>query len=165
MWSDGFRAAKVIYEFAFSYGAFGYGHSNQLKNTDCTIFEAVSNSLFPRIANEPDESTDSCFNVRLPKKLHLMTINSFVFEKPKQAERMGKKLVEPEKLAKPRVFTANHVEFQNGVPVYCKVNMNIHQKGKPPEAKEVLNLGLSLIDYDLQSSRRSSTKRTANSFA
>ena len=129
MWTDGFRAAKIIYEFAFAYGTFGYGHSNQLKNTDCTIFEAVSNSLFPRIANEADEPTESCFNVRLPKKLHLMTMNSFVFEKPKESESIRGRKVEPDKLAKPRIFTAHQVEFQNGVPIHCKVNMNIHQKG------------------------------------
>lgn len=131
-----FSVAKVVFEFAFSYGAFGYGHSNQLKNTDCTIFEAVQNSIFPRLATGPKDNTESYFKVYIPAKLHLLSLNSYIFEAPKkdiEKEMEDMKKINPLKKGRPRIFNAHQVEFQNGFPVHCKVNMNIYQKGNNNE--------------------------------
>lgn len=39
LWSDGIKVGKIYCEYAFSYGYFGYGHSNYLKNPNNPIME------------------------------------------------------------------------------------------------------------------------------
>lgn len=39
LWSDGINVGKMYCEYSFSYGYFGYGHSNYLKNPKNPIME------------------------------------------------------------------------------------------------------------------------------
>ena len=130
IWQDGLHAATLAIEYAFAYGLYGFGHSNQLKNTQSSIFEAVSHSMFPRLRLSDDDLIDNRFNIRIPKKLQVMTLNSFVLQNEEGSIPKRKKGKDyDEDNFSPRPFRMHQVEFNHGFPVYAKVNMQIHQKG------------------------------------
>jgi len=134
IWADGLHAATLAFEYAYSYGRYGYGHSNQLKNTASSIFEAVSHSMFPRLRLSDDDLIDNRFNIRIPKKLQTMTLNSFVLETdeggpgPGSHRRATAGDFDEDNFV-PRPFRMHQVELSHGFHVYDKVNMQIHQKG------------------------------------
>lgn len=119
IWGDGVLRGKMIYEYAFSYGAFGYGHSTQFRNTDVPILQAVSNSLFPRVQLEEEDIFEEQFNTCLPSRIKLMTSNSFIQERSADPRRPNETV--------PKSMTLQQVEFEEGYPVHCKTFMPIYQ--------------------------------------
>ncbi|CAL8088753.1 unnamed protein product [Orchesella dallaii] len=139
LWSDGIRVGKLAYEVAFSYGSYGYGHSNQLKNFTIPIMETISHSMFPRIKLDPEvDIADRAFQARKPEKLKLFTYHSLILEVDEKnpnipaffgrtRETFGKQrpgLIDLE----PKPIIVQQVEFEQGFPVHCKLHMNIWQK-------------------------------------
>lgn len=141
LWSDGIKVGKLAYETAFSYGAFGYGHSNQLMNFSQPLMETISHSMFPRI--KLDEMADICdktFQARKPDNLRLFTYHSFILEmdarnpyaststafnnSPTKSSSARKSNIKLE----PMPMHIEQVEFNDGFPVHCKLHMNIAQK-------------------------------------
>ncbi|CAG7731013.1 unnamed protein product [Allacma fusca] len=119
IWGEGVLRGKIIYEYTFSYGTFGFGHSTQFRNTDVPIFEAVSHSMFPRIKLEEGDIGEARFNTVLPSKLKLMSLNSFVLEKT--GDPGNEEII-------PKSITMTQVEFDGGYPIHCKVHIPIYQK-------------------------------------
>jgi hypothetical protein len=85
---------------------------------------------------------DNRFNIRIPKKLQVMSLNSFVLEAEDgstlpqgKGSNGGKRKVKigddfDEDNFRPRAFRMHQVEFDHGYPIYAKVNMQIYQKGE-----------------------------------
>jgi hypothetical protein len=98
---------KMCVEYAFTYGYYGYGHSNQFKNprnpimetgiekcnlsqqlltqfysskVKTNVFVTVSHSMYPRIKLGNREEMDQVYQVRLPDKLKCFTYNSLILE-------------------------------------------------------------------------------------
>jgi len=129
-----YYSAKITYEFAWTYGTFGYGYSNQFWNPKNPTFESISHSLFPRVALSPEDLVDNKLNARIPKKLRLITMHSLLIRTPydpgydqdlakdKEGIDLSPDLYE----AKSLVF--RRVKFYRGTPTHVALNLDIHQK-------------------------------------
>lgn len=135
-----YYVGRVTFEYAWAYGAFGYGYSNQLLNTKNPVYESVCHSMFPRIAPSTDDLIDNQFRVRVPKRLRLVNLHSLLVRVPLKkknnrdigSKKAGKSAA-PEanktdfnKEAKTVVF--RRAKFSRGLPVHVALNLDIHQK-------------------------------------
>ncbi|ODN00112.1 hypothetical protein Ocin01_06583 [Orchesella cincta] len=139
LWSDGIRVGKLAYEVAFSYGAYGYGHSNQLKNFSQPIMETISHSIFPRIKLDSEaDIADRAFKARKPEKLKLFTYHSLILEVDEKNPNIPAFFGRTRETnfsrraammdLEPKPIVVQQVEFEQGFPVHCKIHMNIWQK-------------------------------------
>jgi hypothetical protein len=132
-----FHVGKLSFEFAWAFGAFGYGYSNQLFNPKNPIFESINHSMFPRIAVSPDDLVDNKMNARIPKKLRLVTLHSLLVRQPNHEEGMQEKAAIQTKKSKhkrasddyeAKTVVFRRVKFHRGSPVHVSLNLDIHQK-------------------------------------
>ncbi|ODM99854.1 hypothetical protein Ocin01_06815 [Orchesella cincta] len=128
-----YYVGRVTFEFAWAYGSFGYGHSNQLRNTKNPVYHSVCHSMFPRIAPRPEDLIDNKFRVRVPKNLRLINLHSLMVRVPLKKEKRGIELVKSKnkkedmnKEAKSMIF--RRVKYSRGRPVHAALNLDIHQK-------------------------------------
>lgn len=127
-----YYVGRVTYEYAWAYGSFGYGYSNQLLNTKNPVCESVCHSMFPRISPSTDDLIDNHFRVRVPKRLRLVNLHSLLVRVPlkgkskvtKSGEKLNKNDFEKE--AKTVIF--RRVKFSRGRPIHVALNLDIHQK-------------------------------------
>lgn len=134
---------NLTYEFAWAYGSFGFGFSNQLLNSKTDLFENICHSMFPRIKLSPDDLIDNKINARIPKKLRLVTLHSLLLRKAKKhpsldstkigaqlRKSLGKEGRKPgtgtDYEAKSLVF--RRVKYCRGSPIHVSLNLDIHQK-------------------------------------
>lgn len=129
----------LAYEASFSYGAFGYGHSNQLKNFSQPLMETISHSMFPRIRlDEGADLADSAFQARKPESLKMFTYHSLILEVDEKDlifSYYGDRKAKPRSNhnsshidLEPKPMVVQQVDFHQGFPVHCKLHMNIWQK-------------------------------------
>lgn len=122
---------RVTFEFAWCYGAYGYGHSNQLRNTKNPVLDSVCHSLFPRIAPNSSDLIEKKFRVRVPRRLRLINLHSLIV-RPSPVEEKKKKVTKKSKKAEliknAEQLLFRRVKFLRGRPNYVALNLNIHQK-------------------------------------
>lgn len=84
--------------------------------------------MFPRIRLSDDDVVDNKFNIRIPKKVQLIGMSNFLLYTPAQAQGTKSKHTDDDPL-EPKFFCLNHVEFDQGQPIYAKVNIKMPQEG------------------------------------
>lgn len=135
-----FKVGTFTFEYAWAYGSFGYGFSNQLRNPQNPVLENISHSMFPRIALSPDDLVDNHVRIRIPKKLRLITLHSLIVHTPGksvddegeshkaalQTKKSRHKKKQKDYEAKTVIF--RQVKFSRGRPIHVSLNVDIHQK-------------------------------------
>ena len=107
--AEGVRVGRVTFEYSFAYGIFGYGHSDQLRNTDLTVFELINDSFFLRIRSGEDDKIDNKFWIRTPHEMRTLTPNSFVYEAKADSKLYtGKQPKNPSDSIPPKYFTNSY---------------------------------------------------------
>jgi len=159
-----FVKGEISVELAFSYGVFGYGASDQIRNSQYTLPKRISISMFPRCTPTQNEVVDNLFLTRAPKKLRMVTMHNLVVHTASSKKKRGIRMnIEPgksgtklernskdRKEAKPVFFYK--VKFHHAKPRHARIRYDINQKYLESDFNDIYGY------FICKSSRRTRTR-------